>query len=104
MIISTDPQNQSERKRGRAPYAIFVIGLNALLLAGCGERWEGFVYPDKDNLANHISVGEYSSLESCRDAARSALKGISSPKSGDYECGLNCSGGASQKICDKTGR
>jgi hypothetical protein len=104
MIVSKHPQNQSERLKAHAPCAIFGIGLIALSLVGCGERWEGFVYPDKNNLANHLSIGEYSSLENCRDAARSALKDISSITSGDYECGLNCSDGASQKICEKTGR
>lgn len=61
------------------------------LIAACGpDTWEGFVYPDRENLANHRSIGSFESLEACRASARSYLADISSLERGDYECGLNC--------------
>ena len=53
------------------------------------QRWQGSVYPDRNNLRNDIRLPEYASLESCR---RAALHMIHSNgwKNADYECGLNC--------------
>ena len=46
------------------------------LVLGCfQERWEGYVYPDKQDLTQHIFVGEYSTLESCRAGALAKLHG-----------------------------
>lgn len=81
---------------------------SVILLASCSkEEWEGFVYPNKNNLTVHRNIGVYHSLESCRAAALDTLSRISSIENGDYECGLNCDnrsdiGGI--KICDKTER
>ena len=80
-----------------------------LLLSGCADKWEGFVYPDKDNLSRHFTVGSYSTLAECSRAARTALEqgrenGIAL---GDYECGLNCkpmSGDQTMFLCEKTER
>lgn len=80
----------------------------AFATSGClKEEWEGFVYPNKNDLANHISIGAYKSLEECRASALNALLKISSVSAGDYECGLNCgqrSGMGNLKICEKTER
>ena len=76
-----------------------------LVLAACGNQWEGFVYPDKNDLTNHIGIGSYTSLEECRASARSALAKVSSLERGDYECGLNCKpdgGPGGLKICEDT--
>jgi hypothetical protein len=79
-----------------------------LLLAGCfKEEWEGFVYPNKNNLSEHINIGIYKSLEECRASALNTLQRVSSISAGDYECGLNCefrSGMGSLKVCEKTER
>jgi hypothetical protein len=77
------------------------------LLVGCGEKWDGFVYPDKTNLATHIYIGGYESLERCRISAMQALKTLGKKTEGDYECGLNCEpekGLDDIRICEATKR
>jgi len=71
------------------------------------DDWEGFVYPNRDNLNIHTNIGSYTSLENCRSAALSTLARISSIEKGDYECGLNCEvreGMGGIKVCEKTER
>jgi len=86
---------------------VFAMAILTALLAGCGERWEGFVYPDKTNLATHIFIGEYESLENCRASAIQNLNMLNKSAVGDYECGLNCKidpGFGGLRICEKTNR
>lgn len=84
-----------------------VIALS-LAVSGCfKEEWEGFVYPNKNDLAEHINIGSYKSLEECRASAINALNKVSSVSAGDYECGLNCeskSGMGGIKVCENTER
>ncbi|KKL65763.1 hypothetical protein LCGC14_2151760, partial [marine sediment metagenome] len=43
---------------------IYVL-IISFLLASCGkEEWEGFVYPNKNDLTVHRNTGVYESLES----------------------------------------
>ncbi len=87
---------------------IVAIVLMALLLNSCfKEEWEGFVYPNKNDLTNHKNIGIYKTLESCRAASLDILSRTSSIEQGDYECGLNCevrSGIGGIKVCQKTVR
>lgn len=80
----------------------------AFAVSGCfKEEWEGFIYPNKNNLSEHINIGTYKSLEECRASAINALNKISSVSAGDYECGLNCKSKSSMvgiKICERTER
>jgi hypothetical protein len=65
------------------------------------------VYPNKNDLTNHIGIGHYSSLEECRASALSAIAKISPPDRGDYECGWNCKDNAGLsgiKVCEETSR
>lgn len=85
------------------------VGLSFLSLAltGCfKEEWEGFIYPNKNNLNNYQSIGVFSSLESCSDAAYGRLYQLNAVKRGTYECGLNCEYNADMglKICERTAR
>ena len=79
-----------------------------LVLSGCfKEEWEGFVYPNKNDLTVHKNIGVYKSLESCRTAAWDMLSRLNATEGGDYECGLNCEyrdGMGSIKVCEKTER
>lgn len=79
-----------------------------LLVAGCfKEEWEGFVYPDRQNLRQHQAIGVFPSLEACRAAAVSTLRRVSSLQDGDYECGLNCEARSDLpgiRVCEKTER
>lgn len=84
------------------------VALAALALLGCEQReWQGWVYPDKNNLPDDIPIGTYGSLEECRASAQNILKrlGDADLTHGDYECGYQCkpaSGGLN--ICEKTER
>jgi hypothetical protein len=61
-----------------------------ILLSGCDEdKWEGYLYPDKDNLTNHIKTGEFGTLEECRNTTISHAH-AANYNNFDYECGLNC--------------
>ena len=78
-----------------------------LLLYGCfGEKWNGFVYPDKNDLTVYKNIGTFSSLEACRSADLSKLSALGATKKGDYECGLNCKSESigSVKLCEQTKR
>ena len=84
----------------------FLSLIIALGLSGCfKEEWEGFVYPNKNDLTIHKNIGVYKSLESCRAAAWDMLYILNATERGTYECGLNCEyrdGWGSLKICEKT--
>lgn len=45
---------------------------------------------DKSNLWQYELIGNFKSLEACREAAMGKLRKSSSYENGDYECGLNC--------------
>ena len=62
----------------------------SIILTGCSDRWQSKVYLNKQNLTNHRIIGEFSSLEECRDASLNYLRGIKALDTGDYECGKNC--------------
>jgi len=68
------------------------------------DKWEGFVYPNGNDLTIHRNIGVYDSLELCRTAALNLLEDISSIRAGDYECGLNCKVNTEYdlKVCEKT--
>jgi hypothetical protein len=69
----------------------YTVALFAFYTTACGgDRWAGFVYPDRNNLAVHRELGEFKTLEACRDASRLYLADIGSQATGDYECGKNC--------------
>jgi hypothetical protein len=79
----------------------------ALVLAGCdqGPQWQGWIYPSRHNLADHIAIGSFESLEQCRSAAlarleREAIYEDGEKIVGDYECGYKCEG----SLCERTER
>lgn len=71
--------------------------------------WQGWVYPNANDLTNDIPMGTFDSLEACRDASTAklySLLGSSWQSKGDYECGKNCRpfGGSGLNVCDVTER
>ena len=78
----------------------FVLIFAFLMLNGCSERWTGIVYPEKSNLSNFRNIGEFKSLDECRNEAIYTLKKIAASSQGDFECGLNCKG----SVCKETSR
>jgi len=84
---------------------LLLLPLGLLLCSGCSDTWEGFVYPNKNDLTTHRSLGEFPSLAACRAAARGILSELQALDRGDYECGKNCDDGAKLggvKICQET--
>ncbi len=90
---------------------IGAVSLVALAVAGCGDKWDAYVYPDKTRLSFSAHLGPFETLEACRAAAlvrlsefsRQTLPGIV----GDYECGKNCDDGrklGGVAVCDETVR
>jgi hypothetical protein len=76
-------------------FCILVILL--LALSGCSnkEQWEGYVFPNKDNLLIHRNSGRFQSLQECKDASMAILESLDALEKGYYECGKNCKSGAS---------
>ena len=67
----------------------FALLLAAMVLYGCSERWEGLVYPSKNDLAAAERVGIFETLEDCRNAVRTKLDQLRA-LGGAYACGPNC--------------
>ncbi len=74
--------------------------LALFLLSGCSERWEGFVYPNRENLSNFIVTGRFDTLDDCRASSMDILKKLKI-RNGDYECGKNCQGSVGDSIIGK---
>jgi hypothetical protein len=87
-------------------YKIIVWALAVLVITGCSDSWEGFVYPNRNNLAVHRNLGKFKSLEMCRAAAKGYLDDLKATDTGDYECGKNCDDGSKFlsgiKMCEET--
>jgi hypothetical protein len=88
---------------------LIVISFASMMLCGCSERWEGFVYPNKSNLETFIATGTFNSLDDCRANAIHILEQLKM-SNGDYECGKNCEGSfrdslrGNPRVCEKTDR
>ena len=65
-----------------------IVVLGVTVLSAC-DSYQVTVYPNKDNLTNHVTIEGLDSLESCRNTAKKMIleKGYANP---DYECGINC--------------
>ncbi len=70
----------------RALLAI-LIGIVGVTLAGCGDEWDGHVYPDKTDLTQSEYIGRFSSLKECRSGALARISLLHDPQRADYECG-----------------
>ena len=88
------------------PVSLILSAVAVSLLVACGsDSWEGFVYPNKNNLTHHRNLGKFKSLEECRAAARGVLAELKALDRGDYECGKNCDDGSRMggiKVCEET--
>lgn len=73
-------------------------------LCGCSDTWEGYAYPNKNDLTQHISLGEFPSLEACRVAALDTLRRVSTERKGDYECARDCKDKIGLRVCEETTR
>jgi len=80
-------------------FAILII-LGIFGIKSFSDSWTGIVYPDKSNLSNFKNIGEFRSLEECRNESIYFLRRNSDQYVGDFECGLNCKG----LTCKETSR
>ena len=70
-----------------------------------GDLWEGYVYPDEENLLWTVPIGFYSTSLDCRTAAWRIVELLGLAETGTYECGKNCrtaEGGTDLRICEET--
>lgn len=85
-----------------------LVGAVIASALSCSEdRWRASVYPTGNHLDGVRDLGEYSSLDECRDAARGLLARLGTAGVGTYECGKNCEvssyiGGMPLYICEET--
>ena len=88
------------------PNKILRVAILAVFVSSCAQdEWQGFIYPNRNDLTDHVSVGSFETLEQCGRAARSELMRISSLGAGDYECGLNCDAWRGfPVVCERTAR
>ena len=83
-------------------FFLLVIG------AGCVDEskkiWEAVIYPSGVGVPNmKFELGNYETLEQCRDAAKIKLKSMRIESSGDYQCRKNCRFDESgNKKCEET--
>jgi hypothetical protein len=74
-------------------HVLRVLALAALLAlaAGCGgDTYDSYVYPDKLEMDDPIALGQFGSLQACREASLAKLKALNAEAAGDYVCGKNC--------------
>ena len=74
----------------QAVFFVLIIGALVYQFWPRKEAWTGIVYPDAPDLSVFVVVGDFESLESCRDAIFDRISRMSNPSNVDYECGLNC--------------
>jgi hypothetical protein len=95
----------SENKKIRIKH-ILILSVFLLFACSAGETWEGYVYPDRNNLQINHNAGKFSSLEECRDASLTMLKSMEALEKGYAECGKNCKSGSEyyNRTCEETAR
>jgi len=78
-------------------YIALLINLFVLLAIGTGcvdeskKIWGGIIYPAGIGAPNmKFDLGNYETLEQCRDATKIKLKAMRIESSGDYQCRKNC--------------
>ena len=80
------------RLRGAAAGTLMALTLSAQAHDDGGWRdlWEGYVYPNANNLLHAVPIGFYSTSLDCRTAAWAAIDLAGLAKTATYECARNC--------------
>lgn len=87
----------------------------SLLISACDRaEWQGWVYPNRNDLTDSIQIGTFKSLEQCGTSAKAVIIRFEErrdedgePIRGDYECGFKCKpdgGLGGLNVCEKTER
>lgn len=98
---------RDELSRTQMVFVVVCIVAGAYWLWPTTESWTGVFYPDRSNLTIHEIVGEFESLESCRNFIIRKIDTLEEPNLSDWECGLNCKpfdGDPEMLLCAKTER
>lgn len=87
---------------------VLLVGilLGWALSRAVADTWIGFVYPDDPSLIRHVDVGEFKSLEHCRQSSSAVALALGA-KPSSYECGLNCKAAPADggpRLCERTER
>lgn len=93
---------------------LFLI-LVVAFVAGCDKpQWQGWVYPDRNDLTDDIPIGAFSTLGQCGASAKAIIIRLEERRDedgeliqGDYECGYKCkpdAGIGGLNLCEKTER
>ena len=98
------------RLRGAAAGALMALTLCAQAHDdGDGSPvWEGYIYPDANNLLHAVPIGYYSTSLDCRTAAWRIINLAGLAETASYECGKNCrtleggTAGNDLRICEET--
>jgi hypothetical protein len=84
------------------------ICLTVYLVVACSSpKWHLSVYPTGNHLDAVRDLGEYPTLDKCRQAAAQYLTDVGASDRGNYECGKNCRksgavGDITLYTCDET--
>ena len=66
-------------------------------------KWEGHIYPDRNNLLVSMALGPFANLQDCRDEAVSWISSKGWQQTADYECGYNCRPySVGLRVCEST--
>lgn len=99
----------------RIPMAMLAL-IPALTLASCNrpKDWQGWVYPNRNNLTDDIPIGSFETFAQCSATAKALVIRFESERDdqgnwtrGDYECGFKCKPTGRRgalNICEKTER
>lgn len=87
MIKDIDKEREQNRRFLMIVCAVMVLCFGCKGSALNPNQWTGFVYPDQTNMRDYIEIGNFISLEECRDKS---LDRLIDNYQGTYECGLNC--------------
>lgn len=82
------------------------IGVIAFIV-GCGlneylrvdARFYSVIYPDKNDLTEHISIGRFADYGECSVQSLKMLEQLGWSKKGDYRCSTLCNGSESHAHC-----
>jgi hypothetical protein len=78
-----------------------------LSVSACSnERWDGYIFPDREKTLVQHHVGTFSSKEECEKASMEMLKARRATDTGFCECGKNCetAGSYYSRGCEETAR
>ena len=87
--------------------SFLLIIVLAALFAGCsGDKWDGIVFPDRNNLLIYHDSGTFKNIDECGTASMKMLESMHAVENGFYECGKNCTAASSSynRGCEESER